>query len=450
MKEDKYDDLLWRLELLRRVTTIWKLHAEAFWGYKVLAQGHQVPVESKTSVMKDDTGNIAGIVWAFTDQTQKRKAEDKLRKLSQAVEQSPATIVITDLDGNIEYVNPKFTEVTGYSYDEAISQNPRILRSGHTSSEEYKELWETISGGGEWRGEFLNKKKNGEQFWEAASISPVRNAEGNIINYIAVKEDITERKKMEIDLKEAKDMAESANRAKSEFLANMSHELRTPLSAILGFSELMKAGLIGELTEQQIEYSEDIYESGVHLLSLIDDILDLSKIEASSMEFEYADVDLIPLVESSVLFIREKVINKSLKLSIEIEDNLDTIYADKMRIKQVLINLLGNAFKFTPEGGAITLHAAKSEKGPEDSMEFAEISIEDTGIGIKDEDISKLFEPFQQLESSYTKEHEGTGLGLALCRKIVESHGGKIWVESEFGKGSRFTFTIPVKGKDKG
>lgn len=160
----------------------------------------QVPAENKTSTIKDSTGNTSGVVWAFTDQTHKREAEDKLIKLSQAVEQSPATIVITDLDGNIEYVNPKFSETTGYSYDEAMGQNPRILKTDHISSEKYKELWDKISNGEEWRGEFLNKKKSGELFWEAASISPVRNSANKITHYLAVKEDITEKKQREKEL----------------------------------------------------------------------------------------------------------------------------------------------------------------------------------------------------------------------------------------------------------
>lgn len=198
-------------------------------------QGRQIPVENKTSVMKDDNGNISGIVWAFTDQTKKREAENKLRKLSQAVEQSPATIVITDLDGNIEYVNPKFTETTGYSYDEAMGQNPRILKSGHTSSEEYKGLWETISAGDEWRGELLNNKKNGEQYWEAASISPMLDKEGNITHYLAVKEDITERKKTERELQESQ--------------ARLTHAQRI---AHMGHWEL-------DITNNKLDWSEEIY-----------------------------------------------------------------------------------------------------------------------------------------------------------------------------------------------
>jgi signal transduction histidine kinase len=241
----------------------------------------------------------------------------------------------------------------------------------------------------------------------------------------------------------ARMVAEEANRAKSEFLANMSHELRTPLNVIIGFSEMMLKEIAGPLTDRQIEYIRDILESGEHLLELINDILDLSKVEAGKFELEYEKINIEEIIEESLIFIKEKCLKHGITLSIDIKDGISEIEADRKRLKQVLVNLLTNAAKFTPDGGSITVRVRSRED------DYIEFSVEDTGIGIKEEDIPKLFQPFQQLNTIYKKKQPGTGLGLAICKRIVETHGGKIWVESEFGKGSNFKFIIPVHKKDK-
>ncbi|RKY04658.1 hypothetical protein DRP77_03275, partial [Candidatus Poribacteria bacterium] len=229
-----------------------------------------------------------------------------------------------------------------------------------------------------------------------------------------------------------------ANRVKSEFLATMSHELRTPLNAIIGFAELLLDGLCGELNEDQREAVSDIYESGKHLLAVINDILDLSKAEAGKMELHPQEFDLKEVLEEVRSVMEEMIRGKGLTYVERIPEDLPPIYADKVRIKQIMYNLLSNAVKFTPKGGRISVSVEHND------LEFT-ISVEDTGIGIREEDIPKLFEPFVQLNFSYSREHGGTGLGLALVKKLVEMHGGRIWVESEYGKGSRFSFTIPKK-----
>ena len=231
---------------------------------------------------------------------------------------------------------------------------------------------------------------------------------------------------------------EAVSRSKSDFLANMSHELRTPLNAVIGFSEVLEDELFGSINEKQHEYVHNIVASGKHLLSLINDILDLSKIESGKMELDLTEFSLHEAVESSFIMLKEKTLKKGITLSTDISPEASvTIVADKRKLKQILFNLISNAVKFTPTGGAVDVHAVRD-------ADFLEITVADNGIGIKEEDITKLFQPFTQLESVYTKEFEGTGLGLALNRQLVELHGGRIWVESHIGTGSRFSFTIPL------
>jgi len=231
---------------------------------------------------------------------------------------------------------------------------------------------------------------------------------------------------------------EAANRHKSEFLANMSHELRTPLNAIIGFSEVLQEKLFGELNEKQAEYTDDILTSGRHLLSLINEILDLSKVEAGRMELEPSTFDLPLAIENARIFVRERATKHGINLDVNIDERLGDYVGDERKIKQILLNLLSNAVKFTPEGGRISITANKTDNG-------AEISVSDTGIGIAPEDRAKIFEEFRQVGGDYAHKTEGTGLGLTLAKKFVELHGGKIWVESEVGKGSTFSFTLPER-----
>jgi signal transduction histidine kinase len=230
---------------------------------------------------------------------------------------------------------------------------------------------------------------------------------------------------------------EVASQHKSEFLANMSHELRTPLNAIIGFSEVLSERMFGELNEKQEEYSKDIHASGQHLLSLINDILDLSKIEAGRMELELTDFHLPMALDSAVTLVRERAGRRSLTLQTSIDERLGEVRADERKIRQVVLNLLSNAIKFTPEGGRIDIRVV-----PGDGL--VEVSVSDTGVGIAPEDQEAVFEEFRQVGTA-DKKVEGTGLGLTLCRKFIELHGGRIWVTSQVGVGSTFTFTIPVR-----
>jgi signal transduction histidine kinase len=230
---------------------------------------------------------------------------------------------------------------------------------------------------------------------------------------------------------------EVASQHKSEFLANMSHELRTPLNAIIGFSEVLSERMFGELNEKQEEYLKDIYASGQHLLSLINDILDLSKIEAGKMDLEVSDFDLPATIDNALMLVRERAARRDIELQRAVDERLGQIQGDERKIRQVLLNLLSNAIKFTPQGGRIDVRA-KRVNG------FIEVSVSDTGVGIAPGDQDAVFEEFRQVGTA-AKKVEGTGLGLALSRKFIELHGGKIWVRSEVGKGSTFTFTVPVR-----
>jgi signal transduction histidine kinase len=228
----------------------------------------------------------------------------------------------------------------------------------------------------------------------------------------------------------------TASRHKSEFLANMSHELRTPLNAIIGFSEVLSERMFGEINEKQAEYLDDILESGRHLLSLINDILDLSKIEAGRMELERTDFDLPTAIENTLILVRERAHRRAITLGRTVDERLGIIRADERKVKQVLLNLLSNALKFTPERGQIDVQGRVRDR-------VIEISVTDTGMGIAPEDQAAVFEEFRQVGTA-SKRVEGTGLGLAISRKFIELHGGRIWVESEVGKGSRFAFTLPL------
>jgi PAS domain S-box-containing protein len=391
-------------------------------------------------MIRDEEGKPTRMEEIIRDITGRKKVEDQLRKLSRAVEQSPVTVLITDTKGNIEYVNPKFTQLTGYTSEEALGQNPRILKTDKTPPEVFKELWKTITSGTEWRGEFFNKKKNGELFWESASISPVRNSEGIVTHFVAVKEDITERKRMEEQLMKSKEDAESANKAKSEFLANMSHEIRTPMNGIIGMTGLL---LDTNLTKEQREYTNTVRDSTNALLDIINDILDFSKIEAGKMEREDIDFDLRITVDGTIDILAVKAHEKELELSCFIDPEVPSLLrGDPGRLRQIIINLIGNAIKFTKEGEvAVSVTLARET----DSDVTVRIAVRDTGIGIPADHVNLLFQSFSQVDASTTRKYGGTGLGLVISKRITELMGGQIGVESKEGKGSTFWFTIVLE-----
>jgi PAS domain S-box-containing protein len=265
-------------------------------------------------------------------------------------------------------------------------------------------------------------------------------AEKNTI--IGTIQDITERKKVEDALLHAKIVAEAANRSKDEFLATMSHELRTPLTSIIGFSDILMDNMFGELNEKQNRYAGHILDAGNHLLQLINDVLDLSKVEAGKMELQYEYFSLSPAVDEVKTLFSPMAMDKRIKLVIDTDENIGEIHADRTKLKQILYNLASNAIKFTPEKGTVSIISKLSEN-------MVHFCVKDTGVGISENDQARLFQPFRPLNSYTTNEYAGTGLGLALVKKFVEMHNGKVWVDSTVGEGSEFCFSIPVNNSNK-
>jgi len=382
-------------------------------------------------------GKIAGLVGVMQDITERKNKEIRLLALNRAVEQSPAVVVITDKEGNITYVNPKFVQLTGYEYHEAIGKNPRILRSGEQPPEFYKNLWDTILAGKEWRGEFHNKKKDGSFYWESASISAVKDAKGVITNFIAVKEDVTERKKILEELKQKNIELEKLDQLKSDFVSIVSHELRTPLSITKEGISLILDGVTGSINPKQQKVLATSMNNIDRLARIINNLLDISKIESGKTELKKNNIDLRDLIKNVFSAFENKAREKGLELrfSLPQEQGKVVLCIDEDKIIQVFTNLLSNSIKFTEKG-----HIGVSFIDRENEVEFV---ISDTGVGISAEDLPKVFDKFLQFGRTAGSGEKGTGLGLSIAKGLVELHGGRIWAESELGKGAKFIFTLP-------
>ena len=529
---------------------------------------------------------VGGVLSAITvhlrESVVRLKGQERQRKLERAVEQSSSTIVITNREGEIEYVNPRFAETTGYTREEALGEKPSILQSGNHSQVFYERLWQTITSGNDWRGEMKNRRKDGSLFWEAATISPITDSHGQITHFVAIKDDITEQKRGEqalreseekhrlliehavagvavhqliwdesgqaadyifldanpafethtglkiteilgrrashvlpgseiirlikiygdvvrtgepisfehyvpalgrhyfinayrvgedrfatvfLDISERKqaeqklkdytsalevansaleelnDRANAATRAKSEFLANMSHEIRTPMTAILGFAEvLLGEDNIGCAPPERVSAIETIQRNGEHLLRLINDILDLSKIEAGKLDVERTACSPAKVLADVASLMRVRSEAKNIPLLIEYAGAIpEQIQSDPVRLRQILINLIGNAIKFTETG---RVRIVTRLVACDDSAAHIQFDVVDTGIGLTPEQLAKLFQPFTQADSSAMRRFGGTGLGLTISKRLAEMLGGDISVTSTPDQGSTFRVTV--------
>ncbi|MEA3544179.1 MAG: PAS domain S-box protein, partial [Thermodesulfobacteriota bacterium] len=379
--------------------------------------------------------NTDGFILSSRDITVRKQVEEETQKLKMVIEQLPSSVVMTDIEGIIEYVNPSFERITGYSFIEALGKNPRILRSGRTPEIVFKQLWTTIKSGKIWRGEFVNKKKNGELYDENVLIIPIKNSEDEITHFVAVKENITE-------LKKARRQAESANQAKSNFLSRMSHELRTPLNAINGFSQLMLKSKKNPLNDKQKGMTEKIYSAGKHLLLLINEVLDLARIESGELSLSIEVIDPLVAVDDCISLTQPLAQEKQIRvISDYAGKELPDLRADLTRMKQVLLNLLSNAVKYNNQNGTVSIDVKTDIPG------FLRFVVEDNGIGIPADKQRDIFTPFvRAVENPDTI--EGTGIGMAITKQLVELMSGEIGFESQSGKGSSFWFTLPVSIED--
>lgn len=375
------------------------------------------------------------VVGVINDITEKKEFEDQLHKLSQAIEQNPASIVITDVSGNIEYVNPKFTQLTGYTFEEVRGRNPRILKSGETSPEEYKNLWQTITSGKEWRGELHNKKKNGDMYWEFATISPIVNSDGKITNFLAEKEDITEKKKLESQLFRSQRLESIGTLA-----GGIAHDLNNILSPILLSIDILKKRHTSDIDKRTIDILESSTLRGRDIIKQILTFARGAEGKAGLLQPKH----ILREVENIVKETFPRII------SIQCNSQKDTfpIIADVTQVHQVLMNLCVNARDAMPDGGTLTLEVENfsvdenyskirpdAKPGP-----YVALCVSDTGLGISPSIMEKIFEPFFT-----TKEiGKGTGLGLSTVQAIVKNHGGFINVYSEIGRGTRFIAYFPA------
>ena len=401
---------------------------------------------------KDDTREFQAVIQDITQRKQSEQAlcasEEKYRSL---IDHVPDVVWTADSNRDLLYISGNAVKVLGFSSEELL-ENGRQLWMDRIHPEDatpvslaYQKLF---SNGEKFDVEYQICRKDGQWIWlhdRAMTTQP----RGGVMCADGIFLDVTRRRQAEAVAQHTKEAAESANLAKSQFLANMSHELRTPLNAIIGFSEILSDKTFGDLNARQLKYSNNILTSGRHLLQLINDILDLAKVEAGRVELmcnTFAVAKAFSEVQTIVKTLANK---KNISLEFEVAAHLPPLFADEAKVKQVMYNLLSNAIKFTPDGGKVSVTAAIQETASADSIPAGEslrVAVTDTGIGIKAKDQERVFKEFEQVDSSYGRLQQGTGLGLALTKRLIEMHGGRIWVESQGveGKGSTFTFLIPI------
>jgi PAS domain S-box-containing protein len=398
--------------------------------YNITCRDGKVRVVEIYSIRNND--NVYNI---FKDITAEKEITLQIRKLSEAVYQNPSTIVITNKQGTIEFVNPRFTETTGYTYEEAIGQNPRVLKSGNMPKEFYSTLWATILSGKTWHGEFLNKKKNGELYWEDATIAPILDDNKEIVSFIAIKENITEKKLALEALKKSEIALKEANATKDKFFSIIAHDLRGPIGTISNLAELLTSPSSSINESQRNEFIKAIYQSSNSTFNLLENLLNWAKSQAGNLNINIKPFFVGEAINETIEPLHEQLKSKEISLTTEIEKELKG-YGDINLFSTVVRNLVSNAIKFTLAKGKISIKAAIKQT-------HIEISVIDNGVGIDPTNLKNLFilGPSQSTEG--TNNEKGTGMGLLIVKEFVEKNGGEIWVESKPNKGSTFTFSIP-------
>ena len=400
------------------------------------------------SPYSETDGSITGVLASLHDLTELKKTEEYLRKseenLRRYFDQPLLGMAISNPDKSWQDVNSCFCKMLGYSHSEMLQKNWEEMTHPDDLALNIRYFDRALAG--EIEGYVMDKRficKNGDIIYTSISAQSLRNLDKSVNSFVLMVQDISDRKQAEAQLLRTNEQLARATRMKDEFLANMSHELRTPLNAILGMTEALREQILGSINEKQLKALQTVERSGDHLLSLINDILDVVKIESGQIELDCALVNVTALCQSSLTFIKQQAQKKSIQLEIKLPRNLPDQLLDERLIRQVLINLLNNAVKFTLEGGRITLEVTKQESQKSlHTNDWIRFAITDTGIGIAPENIERLFQPFIQIDSALNRQYSGTGLGLALVKQIVELHGGKVGLTSELGVGSCFTIDL--------
>ncbi len=415
------------------------------WGFAARISEHEALADARTQitwtagVLLVSLGLIIASIWFVSGLI--ARAQEQLRVQGAALETAANAIVITDRSGAMLWVNPAFAALTGYDRKAIVGANPRVLKSGRHRADFYRNLWKTITAGEIWHGEIINRRADGTLYDEEMTITPVPDAAGNISHYIAIKQDVTRRKRTEEEIVKAREEAEEANRSKSAFLANMSHEIRTPMNGIMGMTDL---ALDTELSGEQRDYLTTVKSSAESLLTLLNDILDFSKIEAGKLELDPIDFQLRNGLADTLNTLAVRAHARNLELAYDVPSDVpDALVGDIHRLRQVIVNLVGNAIKFTEKGEVVV--GVSLEPAPDDDNNGGGVclhfSVTDTGVGIPQEKLQAIFSPFEQADTSTTRQFGGTGLGLAISMQLIEMMRGRIWVDSELGRGSTFHFT---------
>ncbi len=405
-------------------------------------------IDERTRELQKTHAETLNLLKYFQAENEKRKkseaalkeSEEKTRLFKRAVDSSSVGIIITDIEGKIIYTNPFYLKISGYRESELIGQLSTFLDANFQPETFNRKRWKNILSGKDWSGEIKNIKKNGESYWVKAVISPIVNTAGEITNFIVVSEDITQKKQLLEDLITAKEKAEESDKLKTAFLANMSHEIRTPMNGILGFAELLKEQ---DLTNEiQQKYIHIIEKSGARMLNIINNIVDISKIEAGLMEITLTDSDINEQIDYIYNFFKPEVEAKGMQLYFKkhYANHKAIIKTDQEKLYAIFTNLVKNAIKYSYRGYIEFGYYPEQNKQGRDLMIFY---VKDTGIGIHKDKTSIIFDRFRQVSEGKNRHYEGAGLGLSITKSYVEMLGGKIWVESEEGVGSRFCFSLP-------